>query len=112
MLYDTSLEFLAQEFSKYLRSSINLFFLAITTTMILVPFVIGALAPNNTASDWQHVFWVVAAVLIITNIIYCIFCSGVPAEWTKPRNHQNIETGKAGTITYASSKLSTIFPEK
>ncbi|KAE9552531.1 hypothetical protein FO519_004273 [Halicephalobus sp. NKZ332] len=100
---------IAQQYSQFVTGNISQ---AITTTMILVPFVIAGLAPNNTATDWQHVFWFVAAILIVTNVIFCIFCSGIPAEWTKLRNNQNVESEKPGSKTFATSKLGQIYPKK
>ncbi len=58
-------------------------------TMLVVPFVIAGLAPNNTADEWRFVFLVVAGTLVMTNLFYVIFASAEPAEWTKDNASRN-----------------------
>ena len=50
--------------------------------LLFVPLIIYVIAPNNYASEWMIVFFIFAATLIITNIIFCIIGSGEPAAFT------------------------------
>lgn len=57
---------------------------------IATPYVVGVLAPNQTASEWRLVFWIVCAVYCITNSIYVIYSSGDVQPWNDPEflNHR------------------------
>uniref|UniRef100_A0AC35FLY3 Uncharacterized protein n=1 Tax=Panagrolaimus sp. PS1159 TaxID=55785 RepID=A0AC35FLY3_9BILA len=68
----------ARQYSPFVTGNVSL---GLTLTMIFVPF--NGLAPQDTPEQWQKVFWFMTASLIATNIIFCLFCSGEPAEWTK-----------------------------
>lgn len=49
--------------------------------MLLVPFLVGQLAPDNTISQWRLVFFAVFCVLLLTNIAFCLLCSAEAEPW-------------------------------
>lgn len=51
---------------------------------IATPYVIGVLTPNQTASEWRLVFWIVFVIYFITNLIYVIYSSGDVQFWNDP----------------------------
>ncbi|CAI5442760.1 unnamed protein product [Caenorhabditis angaria] len=86
--------FLSKQYSHFVTGNISL---GITITMIIVPFFVNALTPNETQEEWSHVFFITAAVLIITNIIFLIFVRGEPCSWTSHQNDSlvpEIQSGK------------------
>uniref|UniRef100_A0AC34FRU3 Major facilitator superfamily (MFS) profile domain-containing protein n=1 Tax=Panagrolaimus sp. ES5 TaxID=591445 RepID=A0AC34FRU3_9BILA len=46
-------------------------------------FLVPVLTPQGTHSQYSIVFYIYAACLIVTNIIFCVFCSGTPAAFTQ-----------------------------
>uniref|UniRef100_A0A914WID2 Major facilitator superfamily (MFS) profile domain-containing protein n=1 Tax=Plectus sambesii TaxID=2011161 RepID=A0A914WID2_9BILA len=52
-------------------------------TMLIVPILVGAIAPDDTVGQWQIIWFLYAATLIITNIIFAVFGRGVPAWWAQ-----------------------------
>lgn len=71
---------LSKQYSHFVTGNISL---GISITMLVIPFVVGVLTPDNTAAQWRLVFLTVAACLLAANLFYCIFVTGEPAEWTK-----------------------------
>ncbi|KAK0404152.1 hypothetical protein QR680_017313 [Steinernema hermaphroditum] len=49
--------------------------------MLVVPFVVNRLAPNNEVSEWRVVFFSVCVVLFVTNCVFCLLCSADPEAW-------------------------------
>ncbi|XP_063380753.1 putative inorganic phosphate cotransporter [Cydia fagiglandana] len=52
---------------------------------IATPFLIGLLTPNSTLSEWRVAFWVCFAVLVGTNVVYCIWADGKQQWWDDVR---------------------------
>uniref|UniRef100_A0A7E4VNS6 MFS domain-containing protein n=1 Tax=Panagrellus redivivus TaxID=6233 RepID=A0A7E4VNS6_PANRE len=90
----------ARQYSQFVTGNVAC---GVDITMIIVPFVIGGIASNNTADEWKIVFLIIAGVQIVTNIIFCIMCRPDPAEWTitaaEPRR---------GTSATSSTPISSI----
>lgn len=72
--------FLAKQYSYFVTGNLSL---AISVTMLIVPFIVTFLAPDDTAAQWRRIFGFVVACLLLTNIIFFIFVSGEPAVWTR-----------------------------
>lgn len=51
---------------------------------IVAPIVVGLIAPNQTVEQWRLVFWLVAVVLIVTNVVFLVYGSGNVQEWNDP----------------------------
>uniref|UniRef100_A0A7E5A1A0 MFS domain-containing protein n=1 Tax=Panagrellus redivivus TaxID=6233 RepID=A0A7E5A1A0_PANRE len=79
----------ARQYSQFVTGNIAC---GVDITMIIVPFVIGSVAPQNTAEEWKFVFLIIAAILVITNVIFCLMCSAEPAEWTLTKT--DLQKGK------------------
>ncbi|XP_077285427.1 sialin-like [Arctopsyche grandis] len=73
---------------------------------IITPYIVGVIAPNHTSREWQTVFWIVLAVLFVTNVIYIAFAegeelwwndiekNGYPSNWKSSENDEENETTK------------------
>lgn len=71
-------QLVSRHYSPFVTGNIAL---ANTLTMLIIPYVVTGIAPNNTADEWRFVFVTIAATLMCTNLFFVIFCSGEPAEW-------------------------------
>ena len=47
-------------------------------------FLVPNLTPNGTKEQYNVVFYIYGACLIIGNIVFCVLAKGEAAEWTKP----------------------------
>ncbi|KAF8362334.1 hypothetical protein PRIPAC_89257, partial [Pristionchus pacificus] len=74
---------LSQQYSHFVTGSFSFFH---PLTMFVIPFIVGALTPDNTQDQWRIVFFIIAAIEIVTNVIFCVFVRGEPLEWTKAGN--------------------------
>ncbi|KAK0427569.1 hypothetical protein QR680_010300 [Steinernema hermaphroditum] len=55
----------------------------ISAVILILPVMVRFMAPNNESSEWFLIFWVVAAVVLITTGIFVIVSDASPALWTK-----------------------------
>ncbi|CAJ0608178.1 unnamed protein product [Cylicocyclus nassatus] len=86
---------ISKQYSHFVTGNISL---GITTTMLIVPFVVNFLTPNNTQDEWGYVFLFTSAVLVITNTVFCYYITGEPCEWTKDefvRSHTSAKVADA-----------------
>ncbi|XP_012262453.2 putative inorganic phosphate cotransporter isoform X4 [Athalia rosae] len=51
---------------------------------IVTPYLVGILTPDRTLSEWRFVFWIVAVVFVVTNIVYVFLASGDVQSWNDP----------------------------
>ncbi|XP_026752401.2 putative inorganic phosphate cotransporter [Galleria mellonella] len=52
---------------------------------IVTPYLIGLMTPNSTLVEWRGAFWVCFAVLVGTNVVYCIWADGKQQWWDDVR---------------------------
>uniref|UniRef100_A0AC35G3E8 Major facilitator superfamily (MFS) profile domain-containing protein n=1 Tax=Panagrolaimus sp. PS1159 TaxID=55785 RepID=A0AC35G3E8_9BILA len=69
----------SRHYSHFVNAHLQFF---ASLALLLVPFIIYAIAPNNSASEWSTIFYIFAGTLIITNIIFIALGSGEPAAFT------------------------------
>lgn len=50
-------------------------------SMLIVPFMVAFIAPDNTIEQWRYVFITVFLILVMTNTIFCALCSAEPESW-------------------------------
>lgn len=55
---------------------------------ILTPYVVGVLTTNRSAEEWRIVFWLMALVSVLTNMVFIIFGSCSLQNW----NHLDDDT--------------------
>ncbi|GMT17043.1 hypothetical protein PFISCL1PPCAC_8340, partial [Pristionchus fissidentatus] len=72
---------LSKQYSHFVTGNISV---VLTATMVGVPLLVNGLtSTESTHEEWRPVFGVIAALLVISNIIFCLFVEGTPCEWTK-----------------------------
>ncbi|KIH65847.1 hypothetical protein ANCDUO_03829 [Ancylostoma duodenale] len=53
-------------------------------SMLICPILVSFLLPNGTVEEWRVVFLAHAALLILSNAIFCLLATAKPAPWTDP----------------------------
>ncbi|KAF8361351.1 hypothetical protein PRIPAC_88274 [Pristionchus pacificus] len=70
---------LSKQYSHFVT---GFFSIVISATMVVIPFVVDGVAPHATPDQWRRVFGIIAAVLLVTNTIFCALIRGEPCVWT------------------------------
>uniref|UniRef100_A0A8R1DNQ7 MFS domain-containing protein n=2 Tax=Caenorhabditis japonica TaxID=281687 RepID=A0A8R1DNQ7_CAEJA len=98
---------LSKQYSHFVTGNISL---GITITMLIVPFFVNALTKNNTQEEWKWVFLITGAVMVVTNIIFCIFVKGEPCEWTSDNFHRasSVADFESNNVRNAANTISTV----
>nr|CDJ88519.1 Major facilitator superfamily MFS-1 domain containing protein [Haemonchus contortus] len=71
---------ISKQYSHFVTGNISL---GITITMLIVPFIVNSLTPHSTQEEWKWVFLIIAAVMVVTNLIFMVFIKGEPCRWTQ-----------------------------
>ncbi|GBP77577.1 Putative inorganic phosphate cotransporter [Eumeta japonica] len=58
-----------------------------TLAGIITPYLTGLLTPDSTLKQWRVAFWVCFAVLVGTNVVYCIWADGKQQWWDDVRQY-------------------------
>ncbi|KAH7700446.1 Protein T27D12.1 a [Aphelenchoides avenae] len=91
----------SKHYSHFVTGNVSL---GITITMLIVPFMVGGFAPNNTAEEWRWVFICTSAVLVITNLLFVIMGSAEPAHWTTDEFSRSASRNKVHSTQPAAIK--------
>ncbi|CAJ0558279.1 unnamed protein product, partial [Mesorhabditis spiculigera] len=51
--------------------------------VLFIPVFVAFMAPDNTVEQWSRIFYVVAGVVILSNIYFLFTADSRPAEWTR-----------------------------
>ncbi|XP_065341317.1 putative inorganic phosphate cotransporter [Cloeon dipterum] len=67
---------------------------------IVTPYVAGVIAKDHTAEQWRTVFWIVFAVMNLTNLVYVLTATGKVQPWNwgengKDFNNDQIQRGNS-----------------
>ncbi|CEF60718.1 Major facilitator superfamily and Major facilitator superfamily domain, general substrate transporter and Major facilitator superfamily domain-containing protein [Strongyloides ratti] len=92
---------ISKHYSHFVTGNVSL---GITITMLIVPFVVGGLAPNNDAEGWKKIFLFTGAVLFITNLCFVIMSSAKPAVWTTDEFSRNASRNKVYSTQTSSRR--------
>lgn len=78
------------------------------------PYIIGVLTPHRSLMEWRVVFWIMFAVLILSNCVYLFFGSGQLQPWNEPNKlATSVEDGeKKSTGSEATIPNEERIPEK
>ena len=57
-------------------------------SMLFVPFMVAAIAPDNTVDQWRWVFIMVFSILVMTNTVFCVLCEAEPEPWALVQKKQ------------------------
>ncbi|KAF6202200.1 hypothetical protein GE061_004598 [Apolygus lucorum] len=52
---------------------------------MVAPTLIGFMVPNRTLMEWRLVFWVMSAVLVLSNFVFIFWGSGEVQPWNDPK---------------------------
>lgn len=58
--------------------------------ILIVPFFVFALTPNNEPAGWSWIFFLLAFLLIVCNGVFCFFGSAEAAPFTKVSLANNV----------------------
>ncbi|GMS87093.1 hypothetical protein PENTCL1PPCAC_9268, partial [Pristionchus entomophagus] len=83
---------ISKQYSYFVTGNISLM---LTLTMIVVPFMVSVLTPNNTQEEWRWVFVITAVVQLMSNILFCLFIRGEPCEWTREAERELVEVRRS-----------------
>ncbi|KAI6222445.1 hypothetical protein M3Y99_01501700 [Aphelenchoides fujianensis] len=72
----------SKQYAHFVTGNISI---AITTTMLIVPFIVNGIAPESTAHEWRWVFLLTASILFAANVVFMLLCSAKAAWWTGDR---------------------------
>ncbi|KAI6203833.1 hypothetical protein M3Y94_00602400 [Aphelenchoides besseyi] len=96
----------AKHYSHFVTGNISL---GLTFTMLIVPFVVDGLTPNNTAEEWRLVFLFCAGTLVISNLLFVLMCSAEPAYWTTDAwSRQASKASKKSTVVSRSQMTPSV----
>lgn len=90
---------------------------------VIAPYIVGILVPNvrfvllcvltvnrvfikkkffsaqSTMEEWRDVFWLSAAILIATNLLFLQYGSGDVQPWNQPNQYQNTDVNNENTAS-------------
>ncbi|XP_068711966.1 vesicular glutamate transporter 3-like [Montipora foliosa] len=61
-----------------------------TTAGFVSPIVVGFVTQHKSAKEWQEVFWIAFAILVVGTLAFCALTSGERQEWDKTE-HQGTD---------------------
>ncbi|KAK0399867.1 hypothetical protein QR680_003250 [Steinernema hermaphroditum] len=80
---------IARHYANFVMGNVSF---AITMTMLLIPFLISGLAPDNTPHQWRNVFLAIALIMLFTNAFFVMFGSGSPQPWAMSQSRMQSAT--------------------
>ncbi|KAI6174934.1 hypothetical protein M3Y97_00976300 [Aphelenchoides bicaudatus] len=93
----------SKHYSHFVTGNISM---GITATMLIVPFIVDGLTPNNAPEEWRYVFLVAAGILCAADLLFVIMCSANPASWTTDEfsREASSKRGHHSTVAHTSAK--------
>ncbi len=79
---------MSRQFSGFVMANVALCF---CVGMLIVPFIVQAIAVDNTVAEWRILFFIMAIILVACNVFFCVFADDQPAVWTKEPPVINID---------------------
>ncbi|KAI6205122.1 hypothetical protein M3Y94_00756700 [Aphelenchoides besseyi] len=70
----------SKQFSRFVMSTIQLI---LCVTLCVGSFVVPLLTPNSTSDEYNVVFYIYAAALLVSNIVFVMFASAEPQPFTE-----------------------------
>jgi hypothetical protein len=64
--------------------------------VLVLPGLVGLLAPDNSPGQWSLIFCVISGIVIVTNVFFMFVADSEPAQWT--RTDLSGKSGKVGDI--------------
>ncbi|KHN88559.1 Sialin [Toxocara canis] len=69
----------SRQYSQFVLGNIQLLW---CVAMLICPIIVNSLLGEGTISEWRKVYLLHAAILLITNAIFCVLATAKPASWT------------------------------
>ncbi|CAJ0944379.1 unnamed protein product, partial [Mesorhabditis belari] len=69
--------------------------------MLICPVLVGFLLHTGSLAEWRLVYLIHAAILVITNLIFCFLATAKPATWTD-RSIQNVSKRRTPVLHLAA----------
>uniref|UniRef100_F1L3E6 Sialin n=1 Tax=Ascaris suum TaxID=6253 RepID=F1L3E6_ASCSU len=88
---------IGRQYSHFINANVQMI---MCVAMLLVPFVVFSMTPNGSASEWRRVFFLHAALLFITNAVFCVIGQGEAADFTH-------SSSQDGATTHSSTSKET-----
>ncbi|GMR39631.1 hypothetical protein PMAYCL1PPCAC_09826, partial [Pristionchus mayeri] len=82
---------ISKQFSYFVTGNISLM---LTLTMIVVPFMVSSLTPNNTQVKFQRRLLLSTNLQLFSNLIFCLFIRGDPCDWTRDPERELMDVKK------------------
>ncbi|RNA20803.1 sialin isoform X1 [Brachionus plicatilis] len=57
-----------------------------TISGIVSPYIVGVMTPDSTQHEWQHVFYLTAAIYLFGAIVYILFSKATVEKWAQNSN--------------------------
>jgi len=74
---------MSQQFSHFLMSCTMMI---ITAMMLVMPLVVGLVAPSDTVTEWSYLFSGIAVCQLVTILAFLALCNSKPRRWTSVGN--------------------------
>ncbi|KAK5964498.1 hypothetical protein GCK32_018454, partial [Trichostrongylus colubriformis] len=58
-------------------------------SMLICPILVSLLLPTGSAEEWRTVYLAHAALLVLSNAVFCWLATAKPAPWTDPSSITN-----------------------
>ena len=54
-----------------------------SVVILILPFIVSLVAPDNTESQWTIVFYILAVIVFVAMMFFNFVCEVEPRSWTK-----------------------------
>ena len=54
--------------------------------VLVLPFFVKFLAPDNTPDQWARIFYIISAVIFVALMIFNFTCKAEPRKWAYSKN--------------------------
>ncbi|KAH7695714.1 Protein F56A4.12 [Aphelenchoides avenae] len=96
---DKSCQLTCCQYGYVVQSVVTLSNAAIT---LLIPLLVGLMAPDNTVQQWSHIFWLIAGIVIIAEVVFVLTAEADPRPWTNTTHNK----AQVAPVEYEAKRVS------